>query len=608
MSAAATPTTRTMGAQAAPDTPLRRLSSAQLRDFASLAALACEVPFAVAKVRDVEAAWVQGAPSENLDEVPGHGLFEQHALLGSGLFEVHDAVHDRRFKAASAAGSPPAGQPPARALAYYAAVPLLAADGTAFGTIAVMDLTPRRMNATQRATLAALARQLTMVSALTDEVSKAHSSPRGTPAISDETYRSLRQMQMLYLNTFEQAPIGIAYADRQGRFLRVNRAFGRMLGYSPSELETLSIGELTHQSDLGHNSSEIARLWHGEIDCYSLEKRYVRKDNQPIWVRVTAALVRDAQGEPDCSVGFLEEITDRKQMEEARMEADLKVERVHKQLLDASRLAGMSEVASNVLHNVGNVLTSVNVSANLVAECLKNAKIEGLSRAAALLKEREQDLAVFLSSDERGRKLPGYLAQLAEHLQGNQRLAIKELGALRDNIDHIKETVAMQQSYAKLCGVSETVAVSALVEDSLRMNAAALTRHGVTVRREIDNDVPPISVDKHKVLQILVNLIRNAKYACDESLRPDKTVIIRVKADAHTVRISVIDNGVGISPENKERLFRHGFTTRKSGHGFGLHSGALAAKELGGSLTAASDGPGHGATFVLELPRGASSG
>jgi C4-dicarboxylate-specific signal transduction histidine kinase len=300
-------------------------------------------------------------------------------------------------------------------------------------------------------------------------------------------------------------------------------------------------------------------------------------------------------GECMGAVAVAQDITDRK-------EAELELERTHKQLLDASRFAGMAEVASNVLHNVGNVLTSVNVSANLVSECVRDAKVAGLGRAAAMLKEREKDLAVFLTTDERGRKLPAYLGQLAEHLQGNQKLALKELAALRDNIEHIKETVAMQQSYAKLCGVSEIVAVNALIEDSLRMNAAALTRHGVAVNREIDDAVPSISVDKHKVLQILVNLIRNAKYACDDTERQDKQITIRVNTVEARVRIAVIDNGVGISPENMSRLFRHGFTTRKTGHGFGLHSGALAAKELGGSLTAHSDGLGCGASFTLELP------
>jgi signal transduction histidine kinase len=277
------------------------------------------------------------------------------------------------------------------------------------------------------------------------------------------------------------------------------------------------------------------------------------------------------------------------------------------QLRDQSFQAGRAEVATDVLHNVGNVLNSVNISASLAADRIKQSKIAGLIRLGEMLLEQGAGLAKFLTEDARGRRVPEYLAALGQQLQSDQRAALEELDTLRENLEHIKDTVAMQQKYAKRCGVTESAAPADLVEDSLRLNAGALERHGVQLRREFD-EVPAISVDRHKVLQILVNLIRNAKYACDESGRSDKLITIRVQANGPTVRISVIDNGVGISPQTMGRLFRHGFTTRKTGHGFGLHSGALAAKELGGSLTAASDGLGCGATFTLELPLGGASG
>jgi signal transduction histidine kinase len=175
------------------------------------------------------------------------------------------------------------------------------------------------------------------------------------------------------------------------------------------------------------------------------------------------------------------------------------------------------------------------------------------------------------------------------------------LDSLRRNVEHIKEIVAMQQNYAPLGGVKEMVNVADLVENSLRLNEGALSRHEVEVIREFE-DVPPLNVEKHKILQILVNLLRNAKYACDDSERADKRLTVRVANGDGRVRISVMDNGVGIPPENLPRIFNYGFTTRKGGHGFGLHSGALAAKEMGGSLTVHSDGPGQGASFTLELP------
>ena len=181
-------------------------------------------------------------------------------------------------------------------------------------------------------------------------------------------------------------------------------------------------------------------------------------------------------------------------------------------------------------------------------------------------------------------------------------MLVAELDELRKNIEHIKDIVAMQQSYARVSGVSEIVSVPELVEDALRVGAASLVRHHVNIVRDFQAS-PALATDRHKVLQILINLIRNAMFACDESARDERMITVGIACDDRAVRIAVVDNGIGIAAENLTRVFNHGFTTRKDGHGFGLHSGALAfARELGGSLNARSDGPGQGATFTLELP------
>jgi PAS domain S-box-containing protein len=404
----------------------------------------------------------------------------------------------------------------------------------------------------------------------------------------------LRRAETLFRNTFNQAPLGIVYADRSGKFLRFNAAFCTMLGFDPGELADGTSGDFTCADDVARVSTELERLWNGDVQFVDLEKRHIRKDGSLLWVRTTTALVREGSATPEYSVEFLRDISVRKDTAQ-------ELERVHKQLMSASRQAGMAEVATNVLHNVGNILNSVNISASLVIERVKQSKGPGVSRLAALLQEKGAAAGEFLAHDERGKRIPEYLTSLGEQLISDQKMALEELASLRDNLEHIKDTVAMQQSYAKLCGVTETVAVIDLVEDSLRLNAGAFVRHGVTLRREF-SEVPPITVDKHKVLQILVNLVRNAKYACDESGRSDKLLTLRIESAAAGVRICVIDNGVGIPAENMSRLFTHGFTTRVDGHGFGLHSGALAAQELGGSLLVMSDGPGCGATFILELP------
>lgn len=285
----------------------------------------------------------------------------------------------------------------------------------------------------------------------------------------------------------------------------------------------------------------------------------------------------------------------------AREHSEAAMERLNKDLLDASRQAGMAEVASNVLHNVGNVLNSVNVSASLVIESMQQSNAAGLARVVNLLREHEHDLASFITNDARGKHLLAYLERFSEHLLAKETTSLKELHALRSNIEHIKEIVTMQQRYATTSGMTQIIDLVDLVEDSLRMNADSLSRDGVEIVRKFE-DVPSINVDKHRVLQILVNLVRNAIHACRESQRPDKRLTLHVARVRDRLSISVSDNGVGIAPENLTRIFSHGFTTRKDGHGFGLHGGALMARELGGTLTVHSDGINKGATFTLGLP------
>jgi signal transduction histidine kinase len=292
---------------------------------------------------------------------------------------------------------------------------------------------------------------------------------------------------------------------------------------------------------------------------------------------------------------LLHEIAERKRAEE-------ELQRTQQQLIDASRQAGMAEVATGVLHNVGNVLNSVNVSATLIAERLGQARTANLARAAAMLRERNGQLQEFLVDDPKGKLLPSYIAELSQHLENERLEARAEIDLLTRNIEHIKDIVAMQQTYARVSGLSEVLPPESLIEDALQLNMDSFTRHRITVERDFA-EVPSVTVDKHKALQILVNLLRNAKHAMDDAEANEKRLTLRIRQqDEAIVALSVTDTGCGIPAENLTRIFSHGFTTRRDGHGFGLHSAALAAQQMGGRLLAQSDGPGRGATFIFELP------
>lgn len=286
----------------------------------------------------------------------------------------------------------------------------------------------------------------------------------------------------------------------------------------------------------------------------------------------------------------------------ARVRAALRMSQVQTELNAKSRQAGMAEIATTVLHNVGNVLNSVNVSAELVSSQMRASKAQGLARVAQMMNEHIDDLGDFLTRDQKGKLLPEYLIRLADVVTVEQQGIIEELGQLTKGIDHIKTIVAAQQTYAVAVSIVETVPVSQLIDDALRMSAGSRSRQEVAVVKEIA-DLPLLSLDRHRVLLILVNLISNARQALGGVL--DRKPCITFSAcltEGPTLRITVSDNGNGIAPEHLPRIFSHGFTTRPDGHGFGLHSCALAAREMGGRLTVHSEGAGHGATFTLDIP------
>ena len=287
---------------------------------------------------------------------------------------------------------------------------------------------------------------------------------------------------------------------------------------------------------------------------------------------------------------------------EQRKRAQLEIEKIHKQLLTTSRLAGMAEVATNVLHNVGNVLNGVNVLASAIVSQLQKSKVSGVSRLSQLLSQHQSDLGHFMTQDAAGKHVPGHLERLGAHLSGEQSRLVEKATLLMESVQHVKEIVAMQQNYAKVSGIWETVAPAEIVEDALKMCGEALMRHEILVVRDYE-ETPPATLDRHKVLQILFNLIDNAKNACIEHHGGERLVRVRIRRrDKQRVTVEISDNGIGIQPENLRHIFTQGFSTRKNGHGFGLHSSILAAQDMGGSLTVNSAGPGAGATFVLSLP------
>jgi signal transduction histidine kinase len=288
-------------------------------------------------------------------------------------------------------------------------------------------------------------------------------------------------------------------------------------------------------------------------------------------------------------------------LEDLVKERTRELEKAQGRLVDLSRRAGMAEVASGVLHNVGNVMNSVNVGASMAREAVSALPVEGLARAVALLEQNHARLGEYLATDATGRKLPGYLRTLGNTLADEKRAILGNMDQLAEHLEHMKKIIAAQQSYAKVNGVTEVCTLEEIAETALAISEAALRNSNIEVVRSYEK-LPPVLVDRHQIMQILVNLVGNAKHALEETPRTDRKLTVAIAKVEGGVRIEVRDNGVGITEENLPKIFRHGFTTKKTGHGFGLHNCANAAQQMDGSLTVYSDGPGKGASFVLRMP------
>ncbi|MGQ0667283.1 MAG: ATP-binding protein [Nitrospiraceae bacterium] len=291
------------------------------------------------------------------------------------------------------------------------------------------------------------------------------------------------------------------------------------------------------------------------------------------------------------------EIAERKKVESER-------EVLNRRLQEASRQIGMAEVAASVLHNVGNVLNSVNVSVGMIHKTLERTPVGKFGRIGQMVRDHMNDLSVYLAQDEKGKQIPSYLVKLAEQVNTNFAGINKELDALDSNVEHIRRIITAQQGLAKPQVLLEPIQLRDVIEQALAINRDSLGRGGIAVVRDYA-ELPATMCDRHQILQIMVNLINNAIHVMKAV--PGRSHRLTVTIGYHPesrerAQIQVRDTGIGIKPDNFKRLFTQGFTTREGGQGLGLHSSFLAAKLLGGTLSAASEGEGKGATFTLDLP------
>lgn len=394
---------------------------------------------------------------------------------------------------------------------------------------------------------------------------------------------------------FDVSTAGIFITDAEGRMTLVNRRMAELFECEPELLVGREYLSLVHLDQREEARAHVLWLLSGAVPgVASVERRLVRPDGTEFWGLVSARHLA-AQGHfAGGLVGTIADITSQKRAEAALRASESQI----------ALQAGRAEVATDVLHNVGNVLNSINVSAALLDEKLRQSEVPVVKRLAEMLDTHRDDMATFLASDARGSKLPAFVHQLADLLAAEHAFMRSELQSLAEAVEHIRFVISTQQVHGRNQGLVECVDPVAVMKQALGMTAASLRRRQVEVVETFE-PIEPVPLYRHKILQILVNLLTNARHALDghqDQPRMELTVARVTTRQGERLRFRVADNGVGIAAENLERIFRFGFSTRRDGHGYGLHGSANLAREMGGELRAASDGPGRGAVFTLDVP------
>lgn len=342
---------------------------------------------------------------------------------------------------------------------------------------------------------------------------------------------------------------------------------------------SIDLQDLSHRNDeygeLANSFQEMATGLKSKIDLLQLSQKQMQVHNEQL----------------------KREIAQRKQAQQQK-------DQLHDQLISASREAGMAEIATAVLHNVGNVLNSINVSTTMITERINAAPLNHLFKISDLIREHMDDFPEYVKSNPQGQLLPKALVELSDMVGPDFQYAKGEIDLVIQGVERIKQIIQAQQSYVSQVDVSQSTQPAQVMKDALAINQSGIDQRGIRIVKDI-HPLPSVTIAKHKVLQILVNLISNAKCALEHT-EGDRCITVSAqlhdKGKRHILTYQVSDNGCGIAPENLDRIFSHGYSTHVDGRGYGLHYSILTATELGGTLTAQSPGVGKGATFTLSLP------
>jgi len=352
---------------------------------------------------------------------------------------------------------------------------------------------------------------------------------------------------------------------------------------------------LVHPEDRQRVQDHVGS-WGKARTAQSLQYRIIRPDGSIRHLQSIASTTERQNGSRERIAGITLDITE-------RAEAERREYGQQQQLRESSHQAGMSEIATGVVHSVGNVVNSLGIANATVRRGLKELRLDQLEQASTLLRDNRMNLASFLVDDERGRHLPDYLSALSAQICRNVHAVRAELDITDTLLEQVRDIVSAQQIRAQVTIHRELVDLKELTDAVLLVQELESSHIEVVRRYEY---LPLVTTDRHKLTLILVNLINNARDAVLASATQAGRIVVHLDREGDDAVIRIEDSGVGISPDVTSRLWCLGFTTKSNGKGFNLHNSANTAREIGATIVAHSEGPNLGSRFIVRLPIRAS--
>jgi PAS domain S-box-containing protein len=409
------------------------------------------------------------------------------------------------------------------------------------------------------------------------------------------TEAELKRNEEKFRKVMDATGYGYFEVDLFGNFTYQNAYSSEVLGLPKNGLIGTNYTEIMDKENAAKVYQCYNKIYQENLNHEEIEYRIQTSEGNWVYIKALVAPLKNAA---DDIIGFGAIARNYTK----QLKADREIEKMHKKNIDMAHAAGMAEMASDTLHNVGNVLNSIKISAESISETFRTGTYDfkNLIQATNLLNQKFNCTDDFIANDPNNKKLLEYLVLFSDGLQQEKLQTLENIDRLLKGVRVVENIVAAQQTYASLESMMDSHNLKDIVEDSITLKNDLLERYSIKIEKDFKS-VNKVHVQKSKLVHILLNLIHNAADAMVSEPPEQRKLSFVIEQSEGAVFLEVKDSGQGIPTDKHQKIFTHGYTTKDDGHGFGLHSSAKYMAEMNGKIWVENNVDQSGVTFILQF-------